>query len=108
MKNITNLINAIEHFRFIDSGMHAQAMIIFLQVAKDDPEPIAMSELSERIGITQASVSRNVALLSSLTRYKTKGPDLLEAYEDVMERRRKLVKLTRRGLKYYKDLESKL
>ena len=55
MKSITNLINAIEHFRFIDSGMHAQAMIIFLQVAKDNPEPIAMSELSERIGITQTS-----------------------------------------------------
>ena len=108
MKKTDNLIKAIEHFRFIDSGMHAQAMIIFLHIAKSNPEPVAMSDLSERIGITQASVSRNVALLSSLTRYKTKGPNLLEAYEDVMERRRKLVKLTRRGLSYYKDLESKL
>ena len=46
--------------------------------------------------------------LSSLTRYKTKGPNLLEAYEDKMERRRKLVKLTNRGLKFYNDLKDKL
>tara|TARA_E500000081_G_scaffold146870_1_gene170426 strand:- start:44 stop:370 length:327 start_codon:yes stop_codon:yes gene_type:complete len=108
MTKTNKLLNAIEHFRFIDSGMHAQAMCIFLQVAEQHPNEVAMADLSTKIGVSQASVSRNVALLSSLTRYKTKGPNLLEAYEDKMERRRKLVKLTNRGLKFYNDLKDKL
>ena len=104
MKKCNKLINVIEKFRIIDAGMHAQAMVIFLYVAQRSPNPIPMSEIAEHVGVTQASVSRNVALLSSWTRYKTKGPNLVEAYEDANERRRKLVKLTHKGLKFYNDL----
>lgn len=99
------LIKVIERFRFIDKGMHAQAMSIFLHVAKHYPKEIAMTDIANACDISQASVSRNVALLSSYTRYKTKGPNLLEAKEDMHERRRKLVSLTNKGLKFYNDLE---
>ncbi len=99
------LLNAVEHFRLIDGGMHAQAMCIFLYVAKHHPKPIAMQTIAKAIGVSQASVSRNVALLSSYTRYKTKGPNLLVAEEDPMERRCKLVTLTHKGKSFFKTLE---
>tara|TARA_B100001250_G_scaffold395315_1_gene400084 strand:+ start:770 stop:1096 length:327 start_codon:yes stop_codon:yes gene_type:complete len=99
------LLNVIEHFRLIDSGMHAQSMSIFLYVAEYDPKAVAMQEIAQEIGVSQASVSRNVALLSSTTRYRTKGPNLLQAAEDPNERRSKLVTLTHKGRKFYNDLE---
>ena len=105
MTNGEKLQKIVEQFRFIDSGMHAQAMSIFLYVAKQYPKEIAMTDIANACDISQASVSRNVALLSSYTRYKTKGPNLLTAKEDLHERRRKLVTLTNKGLKFYNDLE---
>ena len=58
---------------------------------------ITMKELSERVGISQASCSRNVAALSRVHRLNKAGMDLVVAAEDPMERRRKVVKLTAKG-----------
>tara|TARA_B100000427_G_C15325757_1_gene514604 strand:- start:301 stop:627 length:327 start_codon:yes stop_codon:yes gene_type:complete len=108
MKKGEKLLKAIEFFRKFYPEMQAQTMCIFLQIAKNHPKDLPMSELADLIGITQASCSRNVALLSSWTRYKTKGPALVEAFENPFERRAKLVKLTPRGLKLFRDLEEVL
>jgi len=99
------LLKAIDMFRHFYPEIQAQTMCIFLQIAKLHPKDLPMSELADLIGISQASCSRNVALLSSWTRYKTKGPGLVEAFENPFERRAKLVKLTSRGLKLYNDIK---
>ena len=104
MSKAQKLLKAVEHFRLIDGGMHAQAMSIFLFVAAHHPKPIAMQTIAKEIGVSQASVSRNVALLSSTTRYRTKGPNLLNAEEDPEERRCKLVTLTAKGTSFMKAL----
>jgi DNA-binding MarR family transcriptional regulator len=46
-------------------------------------------------------VSRNVSLLSKWSWSRKEGLNFVEALEDPMERRRKLVKLTNRGKKLY-------
>jgi len=74
-----------------------QQFRVFVEVALHDPEPMPMSELSVAVGIAQSSVSRNVAALSSWSRHHEKGHELLRAYEDPMNRRRKLVELTPKG-----------
>jgi|TARA_S200000501_G_C20400691_1_gene559088 DNA-binding MarR family transcriptional regulator len=98
------LLKQIDLFRHFYPEMQAQTMCIFLQIARVYPKELPMTELSNLVGITQASCSRNVALLSSWTRYRTKGPGLIVASEDPFERRAKLVKLTQRGHKLYKEI----
>ena len=81
--------------------MQAQSIAVFLKVAKH-PVPIKMAEIAEELGLSQSTVSRNVAYLGDWNRHKTRGHGLLEAYEDPMERRRKLVRLTAKGRRFLK------
>ena len=102
------LLKAVDLLRNFYPEIQAQTICIFLQIANAHPKDLPMSELADLVGISQASCSRNVALLSSWTRYKTKGPALVEAFENPFERRAKLVKLTSRGLKLYNDIKEVL
>jgi DNA-binding MarR family transcriptional regulator len=108
MKKGEKLIKVLDLFRYFYPELQAQTMCIFLQIAKAHPEDLPMSELADLVGISQASCSRNVALLSSWTRYRTKGPALVQAFENPFERRAKFVKLTARGLKLYRNIEEVL
>lgn len=97
------LLKAIERFREIDAEMQAQSIAVLLKVAKH-PVPIKMADIAEELGLSQSTVSRNVAYLGDWNRHKTKGHGLLEAYEDPMERRRKLVRLTAKGKRFLMGL----
>ena len=98
------ILKVIDAFRHFYPELQAQTMCVFLHIAKEHPERLPMAELAGLVGISQASCSRNVALLSSWTRYRTKGPGLIDAKEDPMERRSKLVSLTSRGSKLYNEI----
>lgn len=81
-----------------------QQIMILLHVANVS-EAMPMADLVQLTGVEQSSVSRNVALLGSgLPIERKKGYGLVEAYEDPMYRRRKLVALTPRGQMLQKDL----
>lgn len=95
-------INFIEFFREHDSEMQLQTAVLFLNVVMD--EGVNMTELSQRVRISRASVSRNVAALSQWNRHDKPGLNLVLAKEDPSERRRKLVYLTSKG----KELAEKL
>ena len=58
---------------------------------------ISMSELEKKANVSQASCSRNVALLSEIHRLGKPGLGLIVATEDPIFRRRKVVKLTEKG-----------
>ena len=94
-KQLRQAIKLIELFREQQRDIHPQAALCFLYVAYHGE--IYQTELADILEISQASVSRNVALLSRWNRYRESGPDLLENYEDQFERRRKLVRLTVKG-----------
>ena len=91
------IITVLNHFAVLDQEMPIQQLRVYVEVALRDPEPTPMSELSIAVGIAQSSASRNVAALSNWNRHHNKGHDLLRAYEDPMNRRRKLVELTPKG-----------
>lgn len=85
-------------FRDLDPEIQAQTVLTYLLVAAaPDKEPPSMKELERRLGISSSSVSRNVAALSEMHRLGKPGHDLVEAYEDPMDRRNKLVRLTPKG-----------
>jgi DNA-binding MarR family transcriptional regulator len=99
----SQLLMVIERFREIDAEMQAQSIAVLLKVAKH-PVPIKMSEIATELGLSQSTVSRNVAYLGDWNRRKEEGHKLLEAYEDPMERRRKLVRLTAKGKRVLKSI----
>ncbi len=93
---LATALQVLNEFRKIDPEMPIQVATVFLEVANNNGA-IAMTDLGERVGIAQSSVSRNVAALGKVNRFHQPGHDLLEAKEDPMERRRKLVDLTMKG-----------
>lgn len=97
MSGLHIIIEVLHHFSNLDQEMPIQQLRVYVEVALRDPEPTPMSELSVAIGIAQSSASRNVAALSNWNRHRSKGHDLLRAYEDPFNRRRKLVELTPKG-----------
>ena len=99
----SSLLRIIERFREIDGEMQAQAMAVLLKVAKS-PLPLKMADIAEELGLSQSTISRNVAYLGDWNRRREAGHKLVEAYEDPAERRRKLVRLTAKGRRFVKSL----
>jgi DNA-binding MarR family transcriptional regulator len=91
------LANAFTALRDLDQEMQAQTALTFLHIACAAPNDISMRELKGRLGISGSSISRNVAALSKHHRLGKAGHDLVESYEDSMDRRNKLVRLTPKG-----------
>lgn len=60
-------------------------------------EGLSLKDLAQRADIGMASASRYVSMFSSMTRPGEAGLGLVEAVEDPMERRKKIIKLTPKG-----------
>lgn len=89
------LFRANEVVRTLDPEMPTQMVQTFLAVAIQPG--LTMAELGDQVGLSQSSVSRNVAALGKFHRYGKAGHDVVSAEEDPVERRRKIVKLTPKG-----------
>lgn len=76
--------------------IQADAVQMFLRAGQSTVLPMADFE---KLGGSQAAVSRNIAMLGIGKKYGEQGAGLVEAFEDPEYRRRKLVRLTPRGRK---------
>jgi DNA-binding MarR family transcriptional regulator len=94
-------------FRNLENEIQAQTIQTYLFVAMHDKKDIPMAELGEALGLSQASVSRNVSFFSKINRHQSKGAGLLGSREDPQDRRRKLVYLTPKGTMFFAELESR-
>lgn len=74
----------------------SQSIACFLHIAMRGEMP--MFDLIGLLGLSGAAVSRNISMLGKGFRGEP-GLELVEAYEDEMFRRRKLVRLTEKGKK---------
>lgn len=91
-------------FRTIDPNFSAAMAMAFLVIGEHDGE-ITVSEVADAIDVSVPTASRYIASLStSLNRHKVEGFGLIEMHEDVMERRRKLLRLTVKGRLFLKQL----
>lgn len=87
----------MDELRKIDPQMHIQTACVFMMVANE--EGIRIKDLKERLGFSQSSAARNVALLVDRSDGEGGhlGHGLIVASEDPVERRRKILRLTAKG-----------
>jgi DNA-binding MarR family transcriptional regulator len=84
-----------------------QQVLTFAAVAGSS-EAVPMGDLIDTTGVSQSSVSRNVATLGPGISPSQPGYGLMEAYEDPYYRRRKLVRLTAKGTKLRDHMQAVL
>lgn len=86
---------ALKPFRTLRETMPLQYVTAFLLVATDEHQNV--TEYAKRAGTSQSLMTRHLADLGTVNRYHEEGFGLIEAYEDVMDRRNKLIRLTPKG-----------
>ena len=80
----------------IESEMPLQQLHCLLVISQSE-EGLSLTELAQKVGITLATASRYVAGLGKQNRHREEGLLLVEAFEDPMERRKKIIRLTPKG-----------
>ena len=103
MPTLNKLAVAIDILREVDPELQAQTLATLIEVARH-PDGIKMQELAARVNISQSSVSRNISAMSHTHRVGKPGYNLVIAFEDPTERRRKIVRLTPNGQRLVKRL----
>lgn len=105
MRSLTVLQQLLDATReFLNTNeLPSQMLLIFAIVA--DRKEVPMAELGKLTGLAQSSISRNVAKLAQGESPREPGFGLIEAAEDPYYRKRKLVRVTPRGLEFAKQLE---
>ena len=78
-------------------------VLTFLHVAYRSE--INMTDLEKLTGVTQSSVSRNVAKIGAGLNPKEPGLGLVSAAEDPFYRKRKLVRLTEKGKRLVTEMD---
>lgn len=95
-KGLRTLYQAVQMFRDLDPELQTQTVVCFLMIA-EAREDMPMRDLQAALGMPSSSTLRDVAALSKHHRLGRPGLDLVEAYEDLNDRRFKLVRLTPKG-----------
>lgn len=93
--DLQKLLKLIGAFREIEAEMPMQMAQTFLETAMQPG--ITMQKLGEQLGVSQSSTSRNVQTLGKWHRMGKPGYDLIEAVEDPIDSRRKIMFLTKDG-----------
>jgi DNA-binding MarR family transcriptional regulator len=92
---LASLVKALKPFRELDSTMPLQYVTAFLQVAIKEGQTV--SEYANILGMSQSLATRHLADIGKTNRYHEDGYDLIEAQNDVMDRRTKRNRLTAKG-----------
>ncbi|PLP55568.1 MarR family transcriptional regulator [Mesorhizobium loti] len=101
-KEARRLLSFIEEFRKLSPNIQAGQIVIFLHIASKPG--ISLKELERRTGLSSTAVSRNVLALSEWVKKDVPGHNLVETYDDLDDRRNKLVKLKVAGNRIYDTL----
>lgn len=103
-KSLNQIIRLLNEFRKLDSEMPIQQALTLVWVVLKEADGVNIKDISDNLGISQASASRNVNAFMKLNRYRRTGHDLIETHEDPMHRSRKLCSLTQKGTLVKKTL----
>jgi DNA-binding MarR family transcriptional regulator len=80
----------------IDPEMPLQQARCLFIVAQSE-EGMSLSEIAKKAGIGLATASRYIGALGKINRHREEGLLLIESFEDPMERRKKIIRLTSKG-----------
>lgn len=96
--------NAIEAFAKVDPSMPLSALQALVWVSLNDGKH--QNDLEAYLGTSTATTSRSIQWWSEWRSYKDgkKGPGFLESFPDPVDKRYRVVKLTKAGKDFVKDL----
>ena len=80
----------------IESEMPLQQLHCLLVIAQVE-DGLSLTEIAQQVGIGLATASRYVSALGKQNRHREEGLLLVESFEDPMERRKKIIRLTSKG-----------
>lgn len=80
----------------LEPEMPLQQLHCLLVIAQSE-EGMSLTDISHKVGIGLATASRYVAALGKQNRHREEGLLLVESFEDPMERRKKIIRLTAKG-----------
>lgn len=80
----------------IEPEMPLQQLHCLLVIAQE-PEGMSLTDIAQKVGIALATASRYIAALGKVNRHREEGLLLVESFEDPMERRKKIIRLTSKG-----------
>jgi DNA-binding MarR family transcriptional regulator len=81
-----------------NAELQMNTMRAFLHIATRHPNEVSLGEAEKLLGFTQTTASRTYGYLAAGNAKKPIGYRLIEVYEDPFYRRRKLAKLTPKGI----------
>src|ERR1035437_3233810 len=84
-ETLKSQLNALKPFRAVRETMPLQYVTAFLLVATE--ENLNVTEYATRAGRSQSLMTRHLADLGEVNRYHEEGFGLVEAYDDLMDRR---------------------
>jgi DNA-binding MarR family transcriptional regulator len=94
--DLNEALRLFSGIRQIDPEMPLQQAHCFLLIAEAD-EGLSLSDLAKKAGIGLATASRYVGALGKINRHREAGLQIIESFEDPMERRKKIIRLTSKG-----------
>lgn len=103
-RRLDRFIGLCKVIREVDAQLPAQSLHVLFCIARNPG--ITMQGIAENTGLGLSSVSRNIMALGQWHRAGKPGYNLVEAVDDPVERRRKIVFLTQRGREFVRDLLS--
>lgn len=96
-KLLRRTLRVMEEFKKLDPEMPLQQMITFVEIALASEDGISVSDLATKVGNSQSSASRHVAVLGDFGRGKTPALQVVKASVNPMDRRVQIVKLSHKG-----------
>lgn len=96
---LSRALNILEVFRTIDPDMKMGEAVGFLMIAAGETHDggLSVTELSKQGGFALSSASRYAQALGELNRHHKPGYELVKDEVDLMERRRKILRVTPKG-----------
>lgn len=92
----SDAIKILSGIQRIDPEMPLQQALCLFVIAEAE-DGLSLTDLAKKVGIALATASRYVGALGKMNRHHTAGLNFIESYEDPMERRKKVIKITIKG-----------
>jgi len=98
----------VEKLRELDPEMQLQTVLVLLLISEghETGSWCRVKDLAEKVSLSSASASRNVAVFNKWDRHRNYGHNLVTTWENPKCRVEKFIKLTPKGEKFMQEIKN--